>query len=391
MAEEPFFLDEVLQPLRKLLRYSGLHNGFFPPVEEHRAFYITRCVSTAVILFLLLSFGVYETVQFSVEFSNTKKISTISSNATLCFLTYMALFSLTQFYGNRKQFSEFFQDWKQVEMSVDYRTSTKNHQIIEKGLSIYTYGIVLMGFFLTGFINSFYPNSSIFLSHWEILREKLSIHILVLVMGVCVSFQVIFFVLIESVPALFFYEAGCMIEKLGQELENISLLPHREHSDHMRNKNPYLLIWKKYESIQRSVDRANKLFGFTMIINQFLFVCLACLTIYVILVNDDDDLHPFFFLLLVLVVIRFVMTNWLMSHLYLSGAELKKIAAGTLSEKWFLLSQEDRDIVACFLSRVDGSLVACPLNLYTVDPTNILSLITLHISYTIVLLQTREL
>ena len=85
------------------------------------------------------------------------------------------------------------------------------------------------------------------------------------------------------------------------------------------------------------------------------------------------------------------MTNWLMSHLYLSGAELKKIAAGTLSEKWFLLSQEDRDIVACFLSRVDGSLVACPLNLYTVDPTNILSLITLHISYTIVLLQTREL
>ena len=119
MAEEPFFLDEVLQPLRKLLRYSGLHNGFFPPVEEHRTFYITRYVSTAVILFLLLSFGVYETVQFSVEFSNMKKISAISSNATLCFLTYMALFSLTQFYGNRKQFSEFFQDWKQVEMSVD--------------------------------------------------------------------------------------------------------------------------------------------------------------------------------------------------------------------------------------------------------------------------------
>ena len=339
-----------------------------------------------MIVFLVLSIGVYETVQFGFQFSNMTNISDISLNASTSISFYMVVNFLIQFYGNGKHYSEFFEDWKQVEMFVDYRTSTKN-QMIKKGISIFTYGFSLNSSIMVLFLNSYYPDNSIFLSHWEILREKLGIHILILIMSVWGYFATFFVLFSESVPVLFFYDAGCMIEKLGRELENCSLLAHRNHSDHMRNKNPYLLIWKKYESIQRSVDRANKLFGFTMIINQFIFICLACLIIYVILADHNSDMHEMFFVQLTLVVFRIVISNRLMSHLYLSGVELKKIAAGTLSEKWFLLSQEDRDIVACFLSRVDGSLAACPLNLYTVDPTNIISLLTLHISYVIVLLQ----
>ena len=387
MPEEPFFLDDILQPIKIFIRFNGLHNGFFSPFEEHRVFYITRCVSTVVIVFLVLSIGVYETVQFGFQFSNMTKISDISLNASTSISFYMVVNFLIQFYGNKTQYSEFFEDWKQVEMFVDYRTSTKN-QMIKKGISMLIYGMMLSSFIMVLFLNSYYPDNSIFLSHWKILREKLGIHILILIMSVWGYFSTFFVWFSESVPVLFFHEAGCMIEKLGQELENISLSAHREHSDLcMTNENPFLLIWKKYESIQRSVDRANKLFGFTMIINQFIFICFACLIIYVILADHDSDMHKSFFMQLPLSVFRIVMSNRLMSHLYLSGVELKKIAAGTLSEQWFLLSQEDRDIVACFLSRVDGSLAACPLNLYTVDPTNILSLLTLHISYVIVLLQ----
>ena len=387
MSEEPFFLDDILQPLRISIRFSGLHNGFFPPVEEHRAFYITRCVSTVVIVFFLLSYGVYETVQLGFQFWDMSNILEFSVTVSGGVVSYVVVNFVIQFYGNKKQYSEFFKEWKQVEMFVDYRISTKK-QLIKKGISIFIYGMILSGFFGTGFINSLYPDNSIFLSHWEILREKLGIHILIFIMSLWGYFSTFFMLFSESVPVLFFHEAGCMIEKLGRELENISLSTHREHSDLcVTNENPFLLIWKKYESIQRSVDRANKLFGFTMIINQFIFICLACLIIYVILADHNSDMHEMFFVQLTLVVFRIVISNRLMSHLYLSGVELKKIAAGTLSEKWFLLSQEDRDIVACFLSRVDGSLAACPLNLYTVDPTNILSLLTLHISYVIVLLQ----
>ena len=77
----------------------------------------------------------------------------------------------------------------------------------------------------------------------------------------------------------------------------------------------------------------------------------------------------------------------LFSRLYLSWVELKRIVATLLSEEWYLLPQNHRDYHTTFLIRVNsGGLAANPLNLYTIDPTSLLSLLGMHVSYIILLL-----
>ena len=66
--------------------------------------------------------------------------------------------------------------------------------------------------------------------------------------------------------------------------------------------------------------------------------------------------------------------NRLLSHLYLSSGKLQKVIAGLLSDEWYLLSDEDRQLLVSFQFRLDKyGLAACPFNLFTVKPTNLLT------------------
>jgi len=193
----------------------------------------------------------------------------------------------------------------------------------------------------------------------------------------------------EAISTLFFYQASFVIENLGKELENICLSFHTQHFIHLRNGNHYLLIWKKYESIQRLVNRANELFGFTMILNQFLYFCFTCICIYKAITLSLEELLLNVSLIghLFACILRSVGCHRLLSRLYVSSGELKRIVAALLSEEWYLLPQNHRDYLTVFLIRLnDGDLAANPLNLYTVNPTSMLSLLAMHVSYIILLL-----
>ena len=160
---------------------------------------------------------------------------------------------------------------------------------------------------------------------------------------------------------------------------------------HLRSENPYHLIWDKYESIRQLLNRANKLFGIFIVTNQLCYICIGCLCLYWILGPERPD--SVFRLCGVYVLIstaaRTIGGNWLLSHLYLSCCELKNSIVGILNKKWQLLSHEHRDVLSFFFICLDRrNLVVCPLNLYNVDPTNLPSLLTLLISYVIVLQQT---
>ena len=59
---------------------------------------------------------------------------------------------------------------------------------------------------------------------------------------------------------------------------------------------------------------------------------------------------------------------------------IKKNLAALLSEEWYLLPQNHRVYLTTFLIRLnDGGLAANPLNLYTVNPTSLLSLLAMHV------------
>ena len=68
--------------------------------------------------------------------------------------------------------------------------------------------------------------------------------------------------------------------------------------------------------------------------------------------------------------------------------ELKTSLATLPSQKWQLLCEDNRSVLVAFQARLDSlKLAASPLNLYNVKPSNILSMVSLVITYVIVFIQ----
>ena len=382
----PFLLDDFLRPIWKFLRYIGFQHGFLGPVEEWRVFYILRCLSTTLIILSFCNLGIFQLVGLLRNILNNQTSNPVVLHGVSISLFMMSMVFLLTLYWKHDRLVEFFQEWKQVEVSFD-RCSNRNRTenlvtFLKRFLKL-----SVLSFPLFYFWNLTEPDLSIFFTSIEMLREIFGLHFLSVYFTAVISYLFILMILSDMIPALIFYQAGCMIENLKQELDDCpanftnSILP--------ANENPYLFLWKKYESIEKLVDRANQLFGVIMLVSQFCYICLACLSIYSL---TEESTYIFFllncFILIMNAILRTLGCNWLYSHLPLSCGELKKSVSVLLSEKWHLMSQDHQNYLSCFFNRLDGGeLVARPLNLFSIDPSNVLSLLTFQISYTIVLLQ----
>lgn len=86
--------------------------------------------------------------------------------------------------------------------------------------------------------------------------------------------------------------------------------------------------------------------------------------------------------------IRTVTVNRLVSHLHLSCGQLQASAAALLSQKWHSLAEEDRSLLVAFQARLSyGTLAASPFEMYAVKPSNLVSMLSLILTYIVVLLQ----
>ena len=390
ISHRPVLLDDILRPLWKCLRFSGLHHGFLPLSEEHRLVHILRRSLTVLIQALVSGLGVFQLVQLVITITNRKSIADISFNVVISTYCLMAIVFMHQLYARHDQLVQFFRDWRQMETSFFNCRNRGRVTKVARVLNGIFFGLLVVFIPQTTWFNLFVPLQSFWFSSIENLREKLGLHFLVSLFTVSIYFTMLFLLLSQIVPTIFYYQAGCMIENLELELQSCSTPVLNGHDSTPRNGNCYQLMWDRYESIQRLVCRANHLFGLIMATNQFSLICMNCLQIYVIItVKNVISFIALLTAILVFVAIT-VATNCLVSHLNLSCGELKNSVAILLNTKWSFLDQEERELLGFFFHRLDkDDLAACPLNLYTIDRTNLLGLLTLHISYIIVLLQSK--
>ena len=71
-----------------------------------------------------------------------------------------------------------------------------------------------------------------------------------------------------------------------------------------------------------------------------------------------------------------------------SEDKLQKSIADHLSLKWYDLIENDRQLLVTFLTRLGkDDICVRPMKLYSINPSNLLSILTLIINYYIVLAQ----
>ena len=385
VSKRPILVDDILRPMWTCLKYSGFYHGILPGSGGRRLFNIIRYISTVFTILLVLCMAVWQLLPLVFKLTSMKNVTELAEHILSPTFTLMAIVFVLQFYGYHRQFVDFFSDWRQMEMQfLDCcnRKRVKRITMVLNGVFFYYILQVVpreLYFSLTK------SNAFCCLPYYEVLEEKFGFQFLLLVFIVFYHFIEAFFSLGQVIPSVLYYQAGCMIENLELELKNC-LEQVEDDLFHSRNQNAYQIIWKKYETIHRLVKRTDDLFGFMLASHQFNYICSLCFGIHRIIYSFGADGATKEFLFIIYLIVEIIGMNWLASHLKLSGDQLKNTLTGLCSEKWQFLSAETRDLLEVIFNRMDrDSLAACPLDLYTIDPTNLLSLTTLIVSYVLFL------
>ena len=382
ISYEGVSLDASLKLLWKFLKYNGLvHTPFTNSAKENRISSTARYVFTFITTVLIAFMGVYKFVQLIIGMWDTKKMATLIPES-ITLLMYVSCIFVFNIISHRHRILRLFQDWKTMETQL----MCCNSSSIRKITKIYyaSFFICLISTIVsTLFWNVKEPESLLFLSHYPIIRDTFGQPLLYIIEYMSMYFAFIwYFSLCEMCPTIFFFHVGCAIENLEAEWKI-----------QQGNVQAVRRIWERYESIFQLVDRANDLFGSVIAFNDFTIFSILCnLSFFVITSFKTDTFKAAIFLITIIAfVFRTVFINYLLSHLYLSCGKLERSITGLLSRKFHFIFHRDRDLLVSFLSTLQKrDMAVCPMNLYTVQPSNLLTILALIVSYLIILLQSRE-
>ncbi len=153
----------------------------------------------------------------------------------------------------------------------------------------------------------------------------------------------------------------------------------------------------RFETLTHMVERADRIFGAIIVIcHGILFFCI-CATVYIILYTisnqSDGDFNslPLYLTCLFQYPSRLLFSVCFMSKLNGSSAKFRSAVAYLSHRLERSSDKEERRIVRSFYGRLkDTKLAACPSGFYKVKPSVLLTLLSLVVSYTIILLQTNN-
>ena len=393
-------LDDSLRPYWMLLRFNGLLPDWCGQEHCNWFFSSVRFIVTFVAV-SLVSTNFLSCISLLISSSNLFE-NGLTTLYMACLMSYGLQFMYRYMrYGD--EFLQFYSDWREIETNVLYDTSVVKKKRINKLLHIYFFGklftfplvvyLVCLRQPFPSFSFIFDPSSS----------NSMTIHLCAFITAITVYFCRIYMILGEVVPTLFFYHVGCVVEDIQSELQenffsreiasngSVIALHNGFNSNsrvQLRNVNTFRRVWKKYETVHSFVKRANQLLGasiFCIDTSAFLLIGLS----FYYLLQDMPIVEKLVTSVTRLTeALQFVLMNRLMSHLTSAQEELKTSLATLLSQKWALLCEDDRSLLVAFHTRLASvKLAASPLNLYNVKPSNILSMVSLIVTYVIVIIQ----
>jgi hypothetical protein len=207
-----------------------------------------------------------------------------------------------------------------------------------------------------------------------------------------IFFKWILFSLCDLVPSLIFYIAGKALNSIEQELiDHFDSIPSKvlspsptEFSIRLRQ------TWFKYESVLDLVDEVNRIFGAMMFFDHGIKFFLICTLTFTSLSSfKEPNLDTMASASAALTFIfRLIACLLLASQLNKSSYDLKATASLLLSRNYHQMTKKERGDFVLIVGRLHSHpLAARPLGLYSIETSILLTVLSLTISYVIVLVQ----
>ena len=360
----------------------------------------------AFVFLLLFGFTTFYSFQLINEVIWLTKVHKLVRHLSWL-LSYSSCLIVFIYYNlKRTNLLSFFHRWEKFEIQL-----ALNMRPIDTGVKqIKRLTTLLYGSYLIMTCSNYYgfykvmqnePGASFLLSHHEILRNWLTIPLIFAIHLIGISLIWVLFVLLDLVPATIFYYTGSKLKRIEDELkEDFKTLSsgQSETAINLFSANKlkttfsirFRQTWLKYESLLDLTDEANRIFGILMFVDHGIKFFLICgLTFMSLSSFKDKEVDTVAAITTTVIFIyRFVTCILVASNLHNSSSKLKITASSLISRHCHKMSKEDRDLTVLFISRLqDHQLAARPLGLYRVTNSILLTILSLSISYVIILVQ----
>ena len=393
-------LEKSLSPIWKSTYYLGLMFDWCHRLpNQSRASFIAHCI----IIFTSFIFLVYCIV------STTPRLK--DPEAKFCYILVafvdlgellIILLMWLYFLFHKAKIQAFFHAWAHMEKQhVKGIDATK---IKRTGIFIYilyySYGLFFLIFYIYQCVDSirdpikeeddifyhYYPNLTSYVCYSILVKIKLPLYLFL---------YAVFYPMTDIVPTFIYYHAAKIVESMKCEVQELT--SSNEEPSESKEEIIYS-IWFRLENLIVVKRRADKLFGGMVIICHGMLFFNICCYVYVFLdttkaastVNSSDEL-PLVLTCLFFYPSRLVFNVSFMSKLHISSGQLLTAVSHISLRRTFIADEKERQIVQSLLGRLNESkLAAYPSGFYKMKPSVVLTLLSLIVTYTIILLQTNE-
>nr|CAH0100635.1 unnamed protein product [Daphnia galeata] len=424
-------LDETLRPLWKLTYYCGILLDWCLPISKNsfRIFKAVRYVLITFLFSLLLAVTSFELIQLLLETGKASNIHAIIPHFLWFVPLLLAVVIHLHSLRRRKEFLNFFKDWRQLEIEIAHLNPNcimcKSKKMHLRMYAIYV--IITLASVLSLGLDIFNnPEAPYLLSTYPAVRQVIPLLVIGSVHLVSIILIWILTAMGDFIPSFTYYHAALAVSCLENDVKalfdkhkdadefcirsRLSLLADKLNTDPLMKKLPSIeslilceldipirRVWTRYENVGKMVSRADYLFGSFLVYGQVGNVFCMTMLVYSVLYNLGDALKmrtvgPIlsYILILTAVVFRFSSSVIISSQLHRSVSQFRTALNDLMSKHWNRITKGDRDLLRSFMWRIQSDpLVASPLGVYKVTPSVLLSVLSVVVSYVIVLLQSK--
>lgn len=417
-------LVETLKPLWRLTEFTGVlfdWGGNLLASSSTSSFMnatkkIRNILTTSIALFFLASYGmfmVYRTVFGVVELQSDSLpfipyliISTMFAiplvNSTLNLLLLTLL---------RKKLAKFIEDFHSFECDHLFQSKDERLDVFRKRRR-------------NGYILTVCTNFTLFLSYSYIFYEQDSFNffftgnkeicsifpksMLLTFEVISVFFVMVYQILVDLIPCFVYYHVGATLDSIHDEINtksevifsaiNSNIDNEDEVEEFFKNRKKedshnrtLLRIWSKYNKGRQLLKRADALFGLMLLLDfgiKFFMVCLLSYELLTSSKRNPASAAVLCFFVMVTYIIRLVNNVSLMSKVQESREMLASQIFIHLNNYMLDMDAQTHKIFFEFKFQVTSDqLAASPMGLFTVNPALLLTMLSLVVTYLIILIQ----
>jgi 7tm Chemosensory receptor len=401
-------LVEAVKPLRNLTYLFGVLPNWSSENEPNLLTVVASFIGIFLNLALTSLLLAYQVFQLIMEVKKSSSIHQI-----IMILLWICIYATGlsfHLYCLKKRTSlmSYIDDWSIVEQ----HPAIRKHLGFFQSEHTFTYRLLYGVYIVTeivsiaGILTSvvFQPDQIFLLSHHRIFTEMLTSPVICFIHVETFFIFVIISALAQMFPTFVYHHGVLAISSLEQHVRHyfkfeVSIRPIKSSqvgnlfADQTIFEEQLKLAWTQMEKIRGFVGRANQIFGPLILIHHGCIFILACCLTYTVLrsINTSPASELFKLILIALVnVAHLIVPVLVMDRLSRSCRQFQASLSELFSENWFLLSENERSIVSTFLNRAQSTYMSVsPSDLYGVNRSLLLSMLSLTVTYIVILFQSK--